>query len=491
MTRDSLFYFDENASGSLRSQLRELIVNAILNGYLPPGSPLPSSRMLAKQLGISRNTVILTFQSLVDDGYLVSRERSGHYVNDNNAWQTQIGKKPQAVTNQIKWVDHILPAPTELQHTLKPQNWREYPYPFIHGQFDPDLFPQAGWNECVRESMATDSVYQWAGDQFDRDDPELINQIRTRLLPRRGIWAQEEQILVTSGTQHAHYLITQLLVNSNTTVGMEEPGYFDARNILQLGNPKIVALDVDHKGLKINDTLNQCNLIYTTPSHHSPTTVNMPISRRKKLLKKASEYDLVITEDGYEAENKFTGKPLPALKSLDEDNRVLFIGTFSKTLAPGLRLGYLVGPQEFIQQARALRRIMMRYMPANNQHIVAMFIKRGYHDALIHRMHREYKKRWRLMKKAIDKHLGALVTYTSVGGSSFWIKGPRWLDADELETQAAKFGILIERGSVFFMKPQKYNNHFRLGFSSIAKNDIEPGIKTLAQVISEMKNHRG
>ena len=130
---------------------------------------------------------------------------------------------------------------------------------------------------------------------------------------------------------------------------------------------------------------------------------------------------------------------------------------------------------------------MMRYMPANNQHIVAMFIKRGYHDALIHRMHREYKKRWQLMKKAIDVYLGELVTYKSVGGSSFWVKGPRWLDADELEWIASNSGILLERGSVFFMAPQKYNNHFRLGFSSIAKNDIEPGIKKLAQVIAKIR----
>jgi len=487
MSRDSLFFLDKNTSGSLQSQLRELIVDAILNGYLTADSPLPSSRILAKQLGVSRNTVILTFQSLVDDGYLVSRERSGHYVNGHNVWQTQIDKKTQLPTSRVNWVDRIQTVPTKLPHTYKPKNWREYPHPFIHGQFDPDLFPQSGWNECVRESMATDAVFQWAGDQFDRDDEELINQIRTRLLPRRGIWVDEDQILVTSGTQHAQHLIAQLLINSNSKVGIEEPGYFDARNVLALQNPTFIPLEIDNKGLKISTKIDQCDVLYTTPSHHSPTTVNMPITRRKKLLQIANSKDLVIIEDGYEAENKYTGKPLPALKSLDENNRVLFIGTFSKTLAPGLRLGYLVGPKEFIQQARALRRIMMRYMPANNQHIVAMFIKRGYHDALIHRMHREYKQRWKLMKKAIDDHLGDLVSYTSVGGSSFWVKGPRWLNTDELEKTAANSGVLIERGSVFFMNPQKYNNHFRLGFSSIAKQDIEPGIKSLAQVIKSIK----
>ena len=486
MTRDSLFYIDKNASGSLRAQLREAIVKAILEGYLQLDSPLPSSRGLAKQLGISRNTVILTYQSLVDDGYLTSKERSGHFVNSDIVWQSDASPAP-CKNKDIDWLDRIHGAPASLPHTYKPKNWREYPYAFIHGQFDPDLFPQSGWNECVRESMATDAVFQWAGDQFDRDDEELVYQIRSRLLPRRGIWADENEVLVTSGTQHAQFLIANLLIDSNCVVGMEEPGYFDARNVLQLHGPKIVPLNVDKNGMKISKAINRCDFIYTTPSHHSPTTVNMPVYRRRQLLNKAIEHDIVVIEDGYEADNKFTGKPLPALKSLDEKNRVLFIGTFSKTLAPGLRLGYLVGPKQFIEQARALRRVMMRYMPANNQHIIAMFIKRGYHDALIHRMHAEYKLRWQLMAKAINKYLGGVVSYTSVGGSSFWVKGPRWLDADELQQAAATSGVLIESGSVFFMTTPRYNNHFRLGFSSIEKQKIDPGIKQLARVVEKLK----
>ena len=487
MTRDSLFFIDKNASGSLRTQLREAIVNAILNGYLQLNSPLPSSRALAKQLGISRNTVIMTYESLVDDGYLTTRERSGHFVNGDIVWHSDNSVVPSK-TKTLDWLDRIQNSPASLPHTYKPENWREYPYAFIHGQFDPDLFPQSGWNECVRESMATDAVFQWAGDQFDRDDAELVYQIRSRLLPRRGIWADEDEVLVTSGTQHAQYLIAKLLIDTNSVVGMEEPGYFDARNVLKLQQPKIIPLEVDNKGMKISNLIDQCDIIYTTPSHHSPTTVNMPVSRRQQLLRKAVKHDVIVIEDGYEADNKFTGKPLPALKGLDEYNRVLFIGTFSKTLAPGLRLGYLVGPKEFIEQARALRRIMMRYMPANNQHIIALFIKRGYHDALIHRMHREYKQRWKIMEKAINKHLSGLVTYTSVGGSSFWLKGQRWLDADELQMSAAKAGVLIESGRAFFMKKPAYNKHFRLGFSSIGKQKIEPGIKQLAQVIVGLKS---
>ena len=286
MTRDSLFYIDKKASGSLKSKLRETIVNSILNGYLQLDSPLPSSRVLSKQLGISRNTVIHTYESLVDDGYLVSRQRSGHFVNQNIVWHTASGPQ-NPKSGAVDWVHRMKTTPTALAHTYKPEHWRQFEFPFIHGQFDPDLFPQTGWNECVRESMATSAVFQWAGDQFDRDDAQLVHQIRSRLLPRRGIWAEEDEVLITSGTQHAQYLISQLLVNSQTTVGMEEPGYFDARNVLELQNPEFVALAVDENGLKISSQINRCDILYTTPSHHSPTTVNMPVKRTRKVTTKS------------------------------------------------------------------------------------------------------------------------------------------------------------------------------------------------------------
>ncbi len=487
MSRHSLFHLDANAKGSLQSQIRELLVQAILDGHLPGDSALPSCRTLAKQLGVGRNTVVIAYQNLVDEGFLISKERSGHYVN-TEIRSTSLAKRKQ--TNNVEqagWLDKIKSSPSRLPHIYKPKNWRESPYPFIYGQFDPTLFPIADWRECVRESVAISAIHDWAGDRFDRDDEELTHQIRTRLLPRRGIWANDDEILITSGTQQAQYIISQLLVNKKTTVGMEEPGYFDARNVLGLKKPKFIPLAVDKRGIKISEELQRCDLIYTTPSHHYPTTVTMPITRRQRLLKTARDSNFIVIEDDYETENNFfTTKPIPTLKSFDKHNQVLYMGSLSKTLAPGLRLGYLVGPSEFIQEARALRRLIMRHMPANNQQIIALFIKRGHYDSLVHRMHNEFKDRWEIMNAALEQHLGSSVDYFSSGGTSFWIKGPDWLNADRLQTAAAKQGVLIESGSVFFLQKPKINNYFRLGFSSIPQQKIEPGIKLLAEIIQHM-----
>lgn len=488
MSRHSLFHLDNQASGSLQSQIREMLVEAILSGNLPGGSALPSGRTLAKQLGVGRNTVVLAYQNLVDEGFLISRERSGHYVNSELSQLPQARQRPNSTPPQAQWLDKIRITPSDFPHIYKHRRWRESPYPFVYGQFDPSLFPIADWRECVRESVAISAIHDWAGDRFDRDDADLTHQIRTRLLPRRGIWADEDEILITSGTQQALYLISQLLVGNTSVVGMEEPGYFDARNVLGLDKPEFIPLQIDLKGLILDDQINRCDLIYTTPSHHYPTTVTMPLAHRHKLLQKARDHNVIIVEDDYETENNFfTKKPIPTLKSLDTDKRVLYMGSLSKTLAPGLRLGYLVGPSEFIQQARALRRLIMRHMPANNQQIIALFIKRGHHDSLIHRMHTEFRARWQIMDAALNKHLGSRVRYFSSGGTSFWIRGPQWLNADRLQTTAAKQGVLIESGSVFYITPQQQNNRFRLGFSSISKDRIEPGIEKLAGIIKTLE----
>lgn len=489
MSRHSLFHLDKNATGSLQHQIRELLVNAILDNQLPGDTALPSCRSLAKQLGVGRNTVVIAYQNLVDDGYLISKERSGHYVNTELIQASLSSEKRRQIAKESAWTGRLNFNPSALPHLKKPVNWREYGYPFVYGQFDPSLFPISDWRECVRESVAVSAIHEWAGDRFDRDDSRLTDQIKTRLLPRRGIWVDDNQILITSGTQQALYLISQLLVNGNAVVGMEEPGYFDARNVLGLNTAKLSPLEIDTGGIKISDKLDHCDLIYTTPSHHYPTTATMPLKRRQLLLKKAAQHNFIILEDDYETENNFsTTRPVPALKSLDKHNSVLYMGSLSKTLAPGLRLGYLVGPSEFIKEARAYRRLINRHMPANNQQIIALFIKRGHYDSLVHKMHSEFKIRWQLMHAALKKYLGNEVRFYSSGGTSFWIQGPKWLDADQLQTKAARAGILIEAGSVFYMIAPRHNNHFVLGYSSISREKIEPGIQLLGEVIAGLQH---
>ena len=465
-----------------------MLVSAILGGHIPAGGALPSCRKLAMQLGVARNTVVLAYQQLVDEGYLTARERSGYYVSgDILAGRVPEPQAPaQYRVAGIDWTRRINLQPSTQRNIIKPRDWQNYPYPFIYGQFDPALFPIADWRECAREALSVTAIRDWVRDSIDRDDPLLIEQIHTRVLPRRGVWASADEILVTLGAQQALYLIASLLMSQDSTVGIEDPGYPDARNIFAIKTPRLTPLPVDQAGLVVDDGLNACDYIYVTPSHQSPTTVTLALQRRRELLSRAAEQDFVIIEDDYESETNYVGDPTPALKSLEGSDRVIYVGSLSKTLAPGLRLGYLVGPSTLIQEARALRRLILRHPPANNERTVALFLARGHHDSLVRRLSHVYKDRWQTMGQALARHLPDSARMPTFGGTSYWVTGPPGLDAGALQQEALQHGILIEPGHVHFMAEDGPLNYFRLGFSSIPVDRIEPGIRKLAALVHKL-----
>lgn len=316
---------------------------------------------------------------------------------------------------------------------------------------------------------------------MDNDDPMLVDQIRNRILPRRGIFVGEDQILVTLGAQHALYMLASLLIGPQTNVVVEEPGYSDARNIFALRTDKIISIPVDRSGLPVDERLASANIVYTTPSHQLPTTVTMPTERRKALLEEAQARDFVVIEDDYELETNYVGKPLPALKSLDHSGRVLYVGSFSKTLFPGLRLGFVVASPDMIAEMRALRRLMVRHPPTNNQRSTAFFLSLGYYDVFVRRLHRSYKLRWTEMGQALAEHFPQAEAVRGMGGSSYWVAMPPGIDTDKLARRALETGIFIEPGSVYFHEHER-RDAFRLGFSSIDSDKIAPGIEKLAKL---------
>lgn len=483
-----LFDLSADGRGSLQARLRETLVAAVLDGRLPPGAAVPSSRQLADQLGIARNTVVAAYQHLVDAGFLVARKRSGYFVAHDIArcW----ARKPRPAPPHgggPRWRPRFAVRPSAQRNISKAPDWQRFPYPFLYGEIDPELFPAADWRECSRRALGAAEVKRWTCDLVDGDDPMLIEQLRTRVLPRRGVFVAADEVMMTVGAQQALFLLAQLLVRPTTTVGVEDPGYPDARNIFALRTARIRPVPVDPDGAMLSpSTLAGCNYLFVTPSYQCPTTATMPLERREALLRLASEQDFVVIEDDYEPHGGFPQEPAPALKSLDRAGRVIYVGSLSKSLAPGLRFGFLVAAPELIREARALRRLMLRHPPANNQRTLALFLALGHHEALARRLAHVHRDRAACLGRALARHLPEFRAACGEGGSSYWIEGPAWLEGPALARRALDRGVLVEPGDVFFAAHDPPRNVLRLGFSAIPSERIEAGVAELGALIAEM-----
>ncbi len=484
-----LFRRFESGASTLQGQLRDMLVHAVLEGFLSPAEALPSSRLLAQVLGLSRTTVTLALQALADKGLIVGRSRSGYFVSEGlQATYLAAHQRAHAPAHlpagasaaRAAWAERIKVRPSEQRNIEKPADWQQQPYPFIYGQFDASLFPGADWRECVLESIQPRSIRRWAPDQIDRDDAALVEQIHRRLLPARGIWAERDEILVTSGAQQATFLLAQLLVGPATRVGFEDPGYPDARNNFALRTRQLKRLPVDGDGLVCGSALAGCELIYVTPSHQCPTTVTMPLERRVQLLARAERDDFLVIEDDHESELNFSGQPTPALKSLDASARVIYLGSLSKTLAHGLRLGYVVAPAELIVELRALRRLMMRHVATNNQQAAASFIAHGHQEAYLRRLNVAYRERARQLCASMAEHTPELVPLPAVGGSALWVRAPASVDTRELGRRLYARGVVVEPGEVFFASTRPPRRYLRIGYSSIPLERIDPGVRVIA-----------
>jgi GntR family transcriptional regulator / MocR family aminotransferase len=480
-----LFAKQTQTGPTLQERLRAMVVQAILDGLLAAGSALPSSREMAQTLKVSRNTVTLAYSHLVDHGYLLALPRSGFSVLERGPTQIPLDDKRRSAQTPPLWEQRIKHSLSELRNIHKPADWQNYPYPFIYGQFDSSLFPTRAWRECCINALRATAVRDWASDRIDQDDTVLIEQLQQRVLPMRGIWASRDEILVTMGAQHANYILAEILVGQNTVLGLEDPGYPDVRNIFSSRGARIQPLHVSPKGISAQTPFEECDYVYVTPSHQCPATVTMPPERRLALLEQAIAKDVVIIEDDYDSELNFVGKPSAAIKSLDQSGRVIYVGSLSKTIAPGLRAGFLVADRDLVREARAVRRLMMRHPPTNNERALALFLGLGHHDTLVRKLTRVYQERIEILGAALRHYLPDWTFELPPGGSAIWVRGPKGLNMDALLERAKHVGVLLEPGSIFFADPRHRNaaRYARMGIASIATDKIRQGVAALARVI--------
>jgi GntR family transcriptional regulator/MocR family aminotransferase len=479
------FFLQPDSEGTLQTQIRQLVAEGILAGRFRPGEKLPSSRKLAQHLGVSRITVTLAFTELLADDYIVAHGRSGYFVSENAPEPPQFPAKATE-TSTVDWTSAIGQRFITPDVMTKPADWSKYRYPFIYGQADPSLFDSANWRLCALEALGRRDFDALTADYFDNDDPKLVDFIARQTLPRRGILAKPDEILLTLGAQNALWLTAQVLLTQRRTAAIEDPCYPALRGILDQARCHLHAIPVDQDGLPPEALPDGTDVVFTTPSHQCPTAATMPMARRTVLLEKAERDDFLIVEDDYEFEMSFLKPPSPALKSLDKNGRVIYVGSFSKSIFPGLRLGYLVGPAPFIREARALRASVLRHPPGHIQRTVTYFLSRGHYDALVRRMGRAFHERRNAMDAAIANHGLTVAGSGSFGGSSQWMRAPEHIDTQDLAQRLQDKSVLIEPGHAFFGQSDAPRNYYRLAYSSIPAPRIADGIDILARTLKEM-----
>lgn len=485
---ESIIYLDPDSSLTLQNQIRQKLVDGILSGALPPGHKLASSRKLARQLNVARNTVVLAYQQLIAEGYLVGRARSGIFVNEEML-ETRVGYSGATVASS-EAETAVWRRRTKRREiagrvgTRDLPNWNEYPYPFIDGKFDASLFPLAEWREASRLSLSVADVRAWSSDSGDADDAMLVDEIRSKILTRRGIQARSDEILITMGTQNSLYLISRLLADRSVKAAIEEPGSTEMRELLRQNSATIMLQPVDEEGLVVDEKLRDCDLVYVTPSHQIPTAVFMSPARREVLLEMAQKDDILIIEDDYECEINYLDRPQPALRSMDDSGRVIYVASFSKVLAPGIRLGFIVADAQFIRRARALRRTVMNHPPLNNQRAAAFFLSLGHYDALMMRLGRVLQERRIALRDALNWMRGVPMEISpEVGGTTYWVRTPVDFDIEAFARAAARRGILIEPVRKYYGREQEAENCFRMGVTSLPVERIRPGVTRLVEVI--------
>ncbi|MBT9383664.1 PLP-dependent aminotransferase family protein [Pseudooceanicola sp. CBS1P-1] len=480
------FFLSGDREATLQQQIQQVIAEAILSGRCLAGEKMPSTRHLAQHLGVARITVTNAYTDLVADEYLVARGRSGFYVSDSAPQRPVLTPEARAGVVPLDWSRKLGQRFSDAMPVLRPANWSDYRYPFIYGQTDPKLFDHANWRACAIRAVGRKDFDSLATDHYERDDAMLVEFLLRQILPRRGISARPEEILITMGAQHALWMTAQILLTQRRTAVLEDPCYPGMRHILNQSRCQIRNVAVDGWGLPPDAIPPEADVVFTTPSHHCPTNVTMPLARRRDLLARAERDGFVIVEDDYEFEMSFLKPPSPALKSLDRAGSVVYMGSFSKSIFPGLRIGYLVAPEPFITEARALRSMVLRHPPGHMQRTTAYFLSLGHFDAQIARMARSYRQRRAVMEQALRDHglLDAAAEET-FGGSSFWMRAPEGVDMGQVALKLRQSSVLIEPGEAFFAGGAEAKRHYRLAYSSIPAARIEEGVALIARAIAE------
>jgi GntR family transcriptional regulator/MocR family aminotransferase len=485
---------DEKSALPLYRQIYEAIHHAILSGKVHPTTPLPATRLLAKQLGVSRMTVINAYEQLFAEGYLETKTGAGTFVAAHlpeEFLQTsgfeRRGHQENPVTRKIKFTDYGRNLAQHSNDILRRHSASTL-LPFQQGVSAIKEFPFGVWAKIAQKwQKKPPATILGYGDPVGFQP--LREAIAAHVASARGVRCKTEQIIITNGTQQALDLIGRIFLTKGDDVCIEDPGYLGSRDIFAATGARLVPVPIDDEGFDLQTARKRsrkARLAYVTPSHQYPLGVTMSLTRRLNLLEWARDRDAFIIEDDYNSEYRYSGRPLASLQGLDRDGRVIYLGTFSKTIFPALRLGYLVVPTDLIGVFAAARALTDLHSPLIDQAVLAEFIAERHFSRHIRQMRGLYEERQQILVEEVRNNLaGMLEVAPAEAGMHLigWL--PRGMDDREVTRRAAEANLRIARVSAYCIK-QNLRGGLLLGYTAFNERLIKQGVKKLARVLNEI-----
>ena len=472
----------------LYRKVQDQLVGEILRGTMPAGSRLPSLRRLARDLGVSRITVEAAYEALEAQGLIEARARSGTYVTGFGAQPATADESPR--TRALPWEAHLARGAHPARERMLGQVFRGTlgpdAIPFAWGAGDPRLFPvdefRAIINRILRRARG-DAL----GPEQTQGNPELRASFAA-YLRKLDIPAGADSVMVTSGSQQAIDLVIGALVRPGDRVAVEDPTWPGALGALEAAGAEIVGIPLDEHGLRL-DALQEAlerggvRLIYTVPTYQNPTGAVMPASRRRELVRLARRHGVPILEDDALREVRFGSTLPPALAALDPGGNVICVGSFSKSVMPAARLGYLVAPPALMRWAVARKRSMDMFCSPLMQRAMSAYLESGEAVRYWKRISRIYAQRQRAMAEAIARHFprGAR-WHRPAGGPVMWLRLPEGVSVRTLFEDAMRAGVSFAPGEAFFVAPAD-QPCIRLNFAALDERQIELGIEKLGALL--------
>ncbi len=453
---------------------------AILAGTLRAGEKLPSTRDVAEQLKISRTVVLMAYDQLLAEGFAVGRPGSGTYVSrDVNVNRSADSQEP-AKLNLSRFGSSAADAWSRVNFPQR--RARSLLYDFAYGRSDLETFPFEMWRRilqrCARKAPVSELDYGPAGGKA-----ALQEAICRHLRRSRAVVCDPSQVVVVNGSQQALDLIARVLIERGDKVAIEDPSYQGAREVLRAAGARLLPVAVDREGINTDELPSSARIAFVTPSHQFPTGAILPLARRLALLEWAKRRSAVVVEDDYDGEFRYEGQPLESLQGLDREGRVIYIGTFSRTVFSSLRIGYLIAPQRLVTAFTAAKWLCDRHTATLEQETLAEFISSGMYERYLRRVRRRNAARRQALLDSIREYLGDRVEVTGAGAGAHVVLWPRRrVQEQAVIANAAARGVGVYGISPYFLKPPSRTG-IMLGYSRMRETEIEAGIRRLSEVL--------